>query len=188
MEFPPIEAPPEPILGPDDHHSRDPEPPPVFGATERPPMREPPAKPAVRLGKKGEEALKKIIWGATVQKVFPDCEEHHLFPRQEGLRIRFERAGIEVDDWAVLIPADQHREAHRRTDEFGPGGKWNWDWQQWWIARGAKQPDPDDVFVRALEMIYEYKLEPYGLPIQYGYGRSISSDLYDIVQPPRTIR
>jgi hypothetical protein len=162
--------------------------PPVFGTQERPPVREPPVKPKIILTPVGEEALKKIIWGATLRKECPDCEEHHLFPRQAGLRDQFERAGIDVDDWTILIHADQHREAHAQANEFGPGGKWNWDWQQWWIARGSKQPDPDDVFVHALEMIRAHKLEPYGLPIQYGYGRSISRDLYDIVQPSRTVR
>jgi hypothetical protein len=188
VEFPPIEAPPEPILGPDDHHSRDPEPPPVFGATERPPMREPPAKPAIRLGKKGEEALKKIIWGATLRRECPDCEEHHLFPRQKGLRRFFERTGVEVDDWAILISVNQHREAHRRDGNYGAGGKWNWDWGNWWQRHQDEQVEADDVFVRALEMIREYKLEPYGLPIQYGYGRVVSQDLYDVIEPAREVR
>lgn len=162
--------------------------PPVFGTQERPPMREPPVKQLIKLTPVGEEALKKIIWGATLRKECPDCEEHHLFPRQEGLRDRFERAGIEVDDWAILIRSDQHREAHRRDGNYGAGGKWNWDWGQWWKRREKLGASADDVFLRALEMIHEYGLDPYGLPIQYGYGRAISRDLYDIVQPPREVR
>lgn len=161
--------------------------PPVFGTQERPPVREPAVKPKVRLGKVGEEALEKIVWGAALRKECPDCEEHHLFPRQEGLRQRFLVSGVDVDDWAILLPRASHREAHRKVEDYGPGGKWNWDWANWWVGRGRQETGADEIFVHALEMIRDYKLIDYGMPIQYGYGRSISRDLYDIVQPPRDL-
>lgn len=122
---------------------------------------------------------------------WPDYEEHHLFPRQQGLRERFERREVFVDDWAILIPETKHREAHRRDGgDSGPGGKWNWDWAQWWkvqLRRGG-EVSADAIFVRALQMIREHRLDRYGMPFQYGCGRAISRDLYDIVEPPRFIQ
>src|SRR3954462_4040641 len=189
VEPPPVEAPVyDPTFGADDHPLTGTKKPPVFGEREPTPEREPFREPEVILGPEGERALKQIIWGAKLRRECPDCEEHHLFPQQEGLRILFEQRGIKVDDWAVLIPEDQHRQAHRKAGGYGPGGKWNWDWGQWWDQREGQKTSADDVFVRVRQMILEHKLDLYGLPIQYGHGRAISRDLYDIVQPPRRVR
>jgi len=157
----------------------------VFGEAE--PRRPPAPKPEVALGVAGVTALEAIIWEATLQRECLDCEEHHLFPQQEGLRQRFEERGVKVHDWTILIATVSHREAHRQDGGYGPGGRWNWDCEQWWNNRERRRlpTSADEIFVRALQMIREYKLSPYGLPIQFGLGRSISRDLYDIVQPPR---
>jgi len=182
----------EPAMGADDHYLLGVRREPVFGdPPEPPPEREPPPRPKIALGPAGTDALNKIIMGATLRREWPDSEEHHLFPQQEGLRILFTQASIEVDNWAILVSKAQHREAHRREGgNYGPGGKWNWDWAQWWAQRIDQQMEtnPDDVLIRALQMIREHKLEPYGIPTQYRYGRSISRDLYDVAVPPRSVR
>jgi hypothetical protein len=186
---PPIQAPaPIGVQDADDHHLRNGRREPVFGEREPERERDPPTVPEVILGPPGVGALEKIIWGAKLRRECPDCEEHHLFPQQEGLRALFKDVGIEVNDWAVLIPKDQHRQVHRKDGGYGPGGKWNWDWEQWWTQRKRLKTNADDVFVRVQQMIHEHKLDPYGLPIQYGHGRTISRDLYDIVQPPRKVQ
>jgi len=182
----------EPEMGADDHYLLGVRREPVFGdPSESSPEREPPPRPQIALGPAGLDALDKIIMGATLRREWPDCEEHHLFPQQEGLRALFLAIGIAVDDWAILVPKDQHREAHRNEGgEYGPGGKWNWDWEQWWTQRRRQrlQTNPDDVFICALQLIREHHLAPYGIPTQYRHGRSISRDLYDVAVPPRSVR
>lgn len=176
-----------PEMAVDPHHLKDPRNP-VFGG--RPPIdAEPkcPPRSTVKLGPPGQQALEKIIVGAVVMREWPGYEEHHIFPQQQGLRDRFERRGVLVHDWTILVPKDRHAFAHRQDGGYGPGGKWNWDWAEWWRVQD-EDVSVDTIFIHALHMIQDHQLGRYGMPFQYGCGRAISQDLYDIVQPPRVIR
>jgi uncharacterized lipoprotein (TIGR02269 family) len=52
---------------------------------------------------------------------------HHLFPQAPDLALYFQRAGIKIHDFTMLIP--EH--VHRRIHGGGPrGGLWNEAWQQ----------------------------------------------------------
>ena len=80
--------------------------------------------------------------------VLVNTEKHHLFPQQ--FRGQFADQGINIDDFAVEIPADLHQSLHYGNG----GGVWNADW------RGFLMDEP------SREEMMQFKdtmIEKYGL-------------------------
>jgi uncharacterized lipoprotein (TIGR02269 family) len=96
-------------------------------------------------------------------------EKHHIFPREEGLRLWFERQGINIHQETMLLDIDTHHRIHKGVG----GGAWN---QAWWKFRESHQrATKEDMYRYARELIIRFNLIgpilPYHLlvapPIEY---------------------
>ncbi|XXF78252.1 TIGR02269 family lipoprotein [Myxococcaceae bacterium GXIMD 01537] len=85
--------------------------------------------------------------------------KHHIFPREELLRLWFKAKGINVHQWTLVLLKDDHDRIHR-----GPrGGPWNEAWRRYMIAkRGATK---EEIWRYAGELIQRFEL--YGPVISY---------------------
>ena len=105
--------------------------------------------------------------------------EHHIFPRQ--WRKDFERSGIDVDLYTILVDPAKHQKAHSGQEIYGPGGKWNWEWRQWLNAHPT--PDPLSLWKNAFAMIDRHGLGPHGPLCPYHCGREVVHDQFDVETP-----
>jgi hypothetical protein len=111
-------------------------------------------------------------------------QEHHLFPR--ALRDDFKRYGIDVDLYTILVHPEKHRQAHSGQEMYGPGGLWNWEWNQWVLNAGEKARDKHfAAWKRAFEMIEKYGLAPHGPLCPYRCGREVVHDPFDVSTIPK---
>lgn len=76
---------------------------------------------------------------------------HHIFP--QAFKPFFERLKINVHDWVMVLPLEEHLRIHRGAR----GGPWNEDWRQW-IQEHRLDATREDVYRFAGEMIYRYCL------------------------------
>ncbi|MFL5349215.1 MAG: TIGR02269 family lipoprotein [Hyalangium sp.] len=77
-------------------------------------------------------------------------EQHHVFPR--AFREFFERKGINIDEYTILLEVMKHRSIHA-----GPkGGPWNARWGEW-IPKHLGAPK-EEIFRYAGQLIYEFEL------------------------------
>jgi Predicted lipoprotein of unknown function (DUF2380) len=78
-----------------------------------------------------------------------DLEAHHAFPRQ--FSDRFERAGINTEDYIAYLPKDRHRlrpsGAHTGTDN------WNAQWRRFFEEES--RPSQDKLFEQLRWMLKE---------------------------------
>lgn len=78
-----------------------------------------------------------------------DLEAHHAFPRQ--FSDRFERAGINTEDYIAYLPKDRHRlrpsGAHTGTDN------WNAQWRRFFEEES--RPSQDKLFEQLRRMLKE---------------------------------
>jgi predicted lipoprotein DUF2380 len=105
-------------------------------------------------------------------------EEHHLFPR--AFRKQFQELGIDVDLFTVLVDPEKHKQAHSGQEMYGPGGLWNWEWEQW-LKGNRETAQLPEVWARAFEMIEKYRLGPHGPLSPYRCGRDVVHDQFDVL-------
>lgn len=111
-------------------------------------------------------------------------QEHHLFPR--ALRIEFNQYGIDVDLFTILVDPTKHKQAHSGQEMYGPGGLWNWEWNQWIINESGKEQDRYlAAWKKAFEMIEKYGLAPHGPLCPYKCGREVVHDPFDVLTAPK---
>ncbi len=88
--------------------------------------------------------------------------KHHLFPQAREFRVWFQRAGVDIHQYTMVIPEQLHLQIHRGD---GRGGLWNAAWRAYKDAH--PNPPPADVIVRhAFELAFRFRLTgplvPYG--------------------------
>jgi uncharacterized lipoprotein (TIGR02269 family) len=96
-------------------------------------------------------------------------EQHHIFPR--AFILWFERKGINIDEYTILLEVEKHRSIHRGAE----GGPWNARWREW--IRGHDGAPKAEIFQYAGLLIYEFELFgpvlpyrkrlPHPLPLGY---------------------
>jgi RHS repeat-associated protein len=85
----------------------------------------------------------------------PAMEEHHLLPRQ--FKERFERAGLDIEEYKVKVPAEFHKDIHGR----GGGDFWESSWNPTWEQFFEDNPTPtqDQILVQLHEMAEEFDIQ-----------------------------
>jgi uncharacterized lipoprotein (TIGR02269 family) len=89
---------------------------------------------------------------------FPRLEgklvRHHLFPQARDLAEWFRSKGINIHEWTMLVPEQQHLRVHR-----GPrGGLWNEAWRQFRNAQGDREVTREELLAKAFELALRYDL------------------------------
>ncbi|MBI4671689.1 MAG: DUF2380 domain-containing protein [Chloroflexi bacterium] len=82
-------------------------------------------------------------------------ERHHLLPRQ--FRDKFERAGLDIEDYTVDLSFDLHKDIHGR----GGGEAWINSWNRQWTRFFQANPYPSASEI--LRQLTSMKLE-FGIP------------------------
>lgn len=77
--------------------------------------------------------------------------KHHIFP--QAFKPFFKEKGINVHDWVMILPLNEHKRIHRGER----GGPWNADWNEW-INLNGDNVNKTDIYRFAGEMIYRYCL------------------------------
>lgn len=80
---------------------------------------------------------------------------HHLFPQQPSLAIWFQRNGVDIHKFTILIPEHVHRQIHSGT---GRGGMWNQAWRDYQLAQGSRPVSPEELHRKAVELIFRFEL------------------------------
>gem|GEM_PF-269491 len=79
--------------------------------------------------------------------------KHHIFPQAPELAAWFQRQGINIHQYTLLIP----RGTHLRIHSGGPrGGMWNAEWRQ--FTRGRERVPPGEIWQHAIKLIIKYDL------------------------------
>jgi uncharacterized lipoprotein (TIGR02269 family) len=89
--------------------------------------------------------------------------KHHLFPQAQEFRAWFERNGIDVHAWTMVIP----ERAHLRIHSGAPfGGLWNEAWRQFMRANYDRRVPREEMMRKAFELAYRFDIVgpivPYG--------------------------
>jgi hypothetical protein len=87
-----------------------------------------------------------------------------------------------VNRFTILVEEARHREAHADQKQYGAGGRWNWEWRQWFAEQGANA-DHIGAWKKAFELIDKYGLRPHGPLCPYRCGREIVHDEFDVEGP-----
>lgn len=91
-------------------------------------------------------------------------EKHHLFPQE--FKAWFERQGIDIHQWTMLIETDVHKHIHRGAS----GGPWNAAWRKFIREKRAdKQVPQEEIWKHAWELCVRFGLMA---PLQPYYGRT----------------
>ena len=115
----------------------------------------------VRLGIRGSaRPVMTFQWYPSVQ-VRPVLQlpagryvRHHVFPQAPDLALYFQRAGIKLHDFTLVIPEHVHRYIHGG----GPrGGRWNDAWARF-IQANPNPPPPEVIYRHAGELIFRFEL------------------------------
>lgn len=78
-------------------------------------------------------------------------EQHHIFPRM--FREWFNRKGINIDEYVILLAVEKHRSIHRGAN----GGPWNDAWARF-IDANNQTATQADIHKYAGQLIYEFEL------------------------------
>jgi len=78
-------------------------------------------------------------------------EKHHIFP--QAFKPWFDRQKINVHEYTILIPVEDHRRIHRGKR----GGPWNAAWDEY-ITAHQEQAEPGDIFRYAGELLFRFEL------------------------------
>ena len=100
---------------------------------------------------------------------FPRLEgrlvKHHLFPQAQQFREWFDRRGINIHEWTMLLPEQVHLRIHRGAN----GGPWNEAWRQFINANEDRVVPREEVFRKAFELAFRFDivgpLMPYSAPV-----------------------
>jgi uncharacterized lipoprotein (TIGR02269 family) len=91
-------------------------------------------------------------------------EKHHIFPQE--FKEWFERQGIDIHQWTMLIEADLHKSIHRGAS----GGPWNAAWRQFIREkRRDKQVTQEEIWKHAWELCVRFGLMA---PLRPYHGRT----------------
>lgn len=83
----------------------------------------------------------------------PTWVKHHIFPQEPGLARWFQRQGIDIHQFTLLIPG----ELRLRIHSGGPrGGKWNAEWRH--FTEGRDRASPEVIWRHATKLIIDYNL------------------------------
>ncbi|WNG17387.1 TIGR02269 family lipoprotein [Cystobacter fuscus] len=90
--------------------------------------------------------------------------KHHLFPQAQEFREWFNRSGINIHEWTMLLPEHVHLRIHHGAN----GGAWNAAWRQ--VMRTSPSVVPKQVLIRkAFELALRFDiagpLRPYYAPV-----------------------
>lgn len=85
---------------------------------------------------------------------------HHLFPQRRDLARWFERQGVEIHQFTMILPNDVHLSIHRG----GPrGGRWNEAWAE--FRRANPNASSEEIYRHLGRLLYEFELsgpvQPY---------------------------
>ncbi len=116
----------------------------------RPPFRAPGTQRNWRRAGLREDARPRMTFHFRYRQgflpAFPRLEgtlvKHHLFPQAQEFREWFNRSGINIHEWTMLIPEQVHLRIHRGAN----GGSWNAAWLQ--IKRTSPGVVPKAVLIR----------------------------------------
>jgi uncharacterized lipoprotein (TIGR02269 family) len=78
-------------------------------------------------------------------------EQHHIFPRM--FREWFNRKGINIDEYVILLEVQKHRSIHRGAN----GGPWNDAWARF-IQANDETATIEEIHKYAGQLIYEFEL------------------------------
>jgi uncharacterized lipoprotein (TIGR02269 family) len=79
-------------------------------------------------------------------------EKHHIFPQEQGLKIWFERQGINIHKETMLLDLETHHRIHKGRK----GGPWNQAWRSFQAAHeGATK---EEMYRYARELIVRFDL------------------------------
>jgi len=138
----------------------------------RPPFRTPGTQRNWRRAGLREDARPRMTFHFRYRQgylpAFPRLEgkliKHHLFPQAQEFRDWFNRCGINIHQWTMLLPEQVHLRIHRGAD----GGPWNAAWRQFMRANPGYVPR--EVLLRkAFELAFRFDiagpLMPYYSPV-----------------------
>jgi uncharacterized lipoprotein (TIGR02269 family) len=80
-------------------------------------------------------------------------EKHHIFPQEQELKEWFAIKGINIHEFTMLLPVDEHRRIHHPPPK---GGDWNEAWRKYKKANPNVQKE--EIYRYAGQLIYEFKL------------------------------
>jgi len=108
---------------------------------------------------------------AEEEEVVEKIVQHHIFPQAPDLKALFEKAGIDIDKWALNLPQSVHDSLHSWGDiaRFGGGGWWNESWRQFFADPrfAATPPTVQEIWDQAFEMVVIGELSGYLPTVQY---------------------
>jgi len=139
---------------------------------QRPPYRAPGTQRNWRRAGLREDARPRMTFHFQYRQgflpAFPRLEgkliKHHLFPQAQEFRGWFNKSGVNIHEWTMLIPEHVHLRIHRGAK----GGPWNAAWRQFMDANPI--PPPREVMIRkafelALRLDIAGPIRPYYAPI-----------------------
>lgn len=78
-------------------------------------------------------------------------EKHHIFP--QAFRAWFERQGIDIDEYVILLTVEKHRSIHQGVK----GGPWNAAWRRF-RDEHQEGATKEEIFRYAGQLIYQFQL------------------------------
>lgn len=110
-------------------------------------------------GMLADAALDRIAgWATATWITGGPTREHHVIPQASTLRGYFDNAGIDVDDYTIVLPKSVHDGLHQGKGT-GPGGPWIRDWKNFF----AKNPGAgkSEILQHADDMMGKYGIKHY---------------------------
>jgi uncharacterized lipoprotein (TIGR02269 family) len=89
-------------------------------------------------------------------------EKHHIFP--QAFKKWFERRGIDIHQWTMLIETSLHKSIHRGES----GGPWNEAWWQFIMENEGKDVPQEKIWKHAWELCVRFRLMAPLLPYYGG--------------------
>jgi len=114
-----------------------------------------------RLPRRGADPIFEIRWNNHPAPNLPPRRtlsfdllvRHHIFPQAPDLAIWFQRQGINIHQYTLLIS----RGVHLRIHSGGPGGgMWNAEWRQ--FTKSRTRASPEEIWEHAIKLIIKYDL------------------------------